>query len=444
MGATVSLVVTAGPMRGRRFEFATHDTFLFGRGLECHARLAETDASVSRFHFLLEVNPPAARLRDLGSLNGTRVNGVRHGGRGEPPTDVDLRDGDEIRVGATLMRVEIAAVCARCHRRITPPDPGATLCQTCGGGGSLSVLLTSPEHSAEEPAAIGESIGPYRVERLLGKGGMGAVYLARRAEASQPLPPAASSPAAEDARRGEAVALKVMLPGLLMDEAAREGFLREIEVTRSLRHPNIVALLDLGRQQERFYFALEYCDGGSAETLRRISGGVLPLATVIRIASDALEGLSFAHESGFVHRDLKPDNVLLAGDGTARLADFGLAKNFQQSGLSGMTTTGVVAGTLFFMPREQLTSYRQVRPVSDVWSLAATLYHLLTGEYPRDFASNADPLAVVLKGGVIPLRERDPSVPAPFAEVLGRALEDDPVRRYPTGREFAAALRDVL
>jgi eukaryotic-like serine/threonine-protein kinase len=170
----------------------------------------------------------------------------------------------------------------------------------------------------------------------------------------------------------------------------------------------------------------------------------VPLPSALRIAVDALEGLAAAHEAGFVHRDLKPDNVLLGEDGAARLADFGLAKSFQQAGLSGMTATGAVAGTLQFMAREQLTSYRQARPTTDVWSMAATVYYLLTGQYPRDFGEGRDPLAVILRGGVVPLRQRDPSLPPDLAAVIDRALDDEPARRFPTAREFAVALRGAL
>ncbi len=378
MPGTVSLVVTAGPIRGQRFDFPGHDTFLFGRAPDCHARLAASDASASRHHFLLEVNPPLARLRDLGSLNGTHVNGVRHGGRpaGESPeeaaarrgAEVDLRDGDEIRVGATVIRVEVAA-----------PPP-------------LRSRPTAPRRPEPADAAPGRTVGPYEIERLLGKGGMGAVYLARRRGG------------------GPQVALKVMLPKMVVDEGAQEIFLREIEVTRALRHPNVVGLLDFGKHEGRFYFALEYCPGGSVEALRRRLGGRVPLPATLRIAVDALEGLAAAHEAGFVHRDLKPDNVLLGETGAARLADFGLAKSFQQAGLSGMTATGAVAGTFQFMAREQLTSYREVRPTTDVWSMAATLYFLLTGQYPRDF-EDQDPLAVILRGGVVPLRQARPVAP---------------------------------
>jgi serine/threonine protein kinase len=162
------------------------------------------------------------------------------------------------------------------------------------------------------------------------------------------------------------------------------------------------------------------------------------------LAVGALEGLAAAHSAGFVHRDIKPDNLLLAEDGSAKLADFGLAKSFQQAGLSGMTATGAVAGTFFFMPREQLTNFREVRPVSDVWSMAATLYYLLTAEYVRDFDSKPDPLAVILRGGVVPIRDRDPFLPDDLAAVIDRGLRDDPHLRYPTAGEFVAALRGVL
>jgi hypothetical protein len=415
MAPQVSLVVTAGPIRGRRYDFDAHDTFLFGRAPDCHARLDASDASASRHHFLLETNPPLARVRDLGSLNGTHVNGVRHGGRrpGETPEEakgrglaqVDLRDGDELRVGATIIRVEIRGA----------PTAAPLLPDRTAG---------APEPS--DPRLQGSVVGGYAVEEVLGRGGMGVVYRARRLATS------------------ETVALKVLLPRMDVEAAAEDLFLREIEVTRSLRHPNVVGLLDVGRHDELLYCALEYCAGGSAERLRTLRGGKLPLPTVVRIALGAAEGLAAAHEAGFVHRDLKPDNVLLAGDGTPRLADFGLAKCYQQTGLSGMTATGAVAGTFHFMPREQLTAYRQVRPVSDVWSLAATLFYLLTGEYARDFESERDPLAVILKGGVVPLRDRDPSVPVDFARVIDKALADAPEARYPDARALVRALREVL
>jgi hypothetical protein len=455
MAGRVSLVVTAGPIRGQRFDFTDHDTFLFGRAPDCHARLASNDAAASRHHFILEANPPQARLRDLGSLNGTHVNGVRHGGRrpdetpeqaaGRVAAEIDLKDGDEIRVGATHLKVSIEggpAACSECGRPIAEDERercewvgGTWLCEACRKG-----TVTRGPRPTDRPGPTlppgggdldndlpdGSIVGDYRIERLLGRGGMGAVYLARgRAD-------------------GRQIALKLMLPQTQVDEVSQEIFLREIEITRALRHPNIVELLEFGKHEGRFYFALEYCPGGDADTLLQNQNGPLGLPTVLRLAAGALEGLAAAHEAGFVHRDIKPDNLLLAADGTAKLADFGLAKSFQQAGLSGMTATGAVAGTFFFMPREQLTNFRQVRPVSDVWSMAATLYFLLTAAYARDFDSRPDPLAVILRGGVVPIRQRDPFFPDDLGAVMDRALMDDPESRYPNAGEFLAALRSVL
>jgi eukaryotic-like serine/threonine-protein kinase len=451
MPARVTLRVTAGPIQGRVFEFAEHDTFLFGRSPECHAQLAEDDATASRHHFLLDVNPPSVRLRDLGSLNGTHVNGRKHGGRkrGEEPLpaappawiDVDLHHGDEIRVGHTLFEVEVMTACPGCDRDMGTPPRGsaavAPLCAECTAvlpsdrselGASIEVLvdMAPPPSPGSDPPEAREVAG-YDVGRLLGKGGMGAVFLARRR------------------LDGATVALKVMRAQAALDDVARESFRREIEITRALRHPAIVALFDHGSAGNAFYFAMEYCAGGSLHAMMSRYGGPFQPAAAVRVGLQVLEGLIHAHAEGFIHRDLKPDN-LLATDGAARavkITDFGLAKSFEQAGLSGLTATGTVGGTYSFMPREQLTNFRQVRPISDVWSLGATLYYLLTGQPPRDFSTHQDPLQVILRGGVVPLRQRDPRLPEGLADVIDRALVDDLRARIPTAAEFRDELARV-
>lgn len=425
MPGKVTLTATAGPIQGRRFEFTEHDTFLFGRAPDCHAELPSGDTSASRHHFLLEVAPPLARLRDLGSLNGTHVNGVRHGGRqpGETPEQaarrpfpqVDLRHGDQVRVGTTVFGVTIE----REGADSAPTDPSLSFDVLVEPVSEAPVVEAVSAVAAELP----ERVGDYALGPLLGRGGMGVVHRARRLA------------------DGTVVAVKLMLPQVLVSAAARDAFLREVEVTRSLRHPRIVELLDCGYAAERFWFAMEYCPGGSALALLRACGGRVPLERALDLADGALDGLGFAHAQGVVHRDVKPDNLLLAADGTARVTDFGLAKSFSSAGLSGLTATGTVAGTLYYMPREQLTSFRLLRPASDVWSLAATLYHLLTGEYARDFAAGRDPLAVILKGGTIPIRDREPRVSVAVAEVIDRALADDVATRYADAARFRDALR---
>jgi hypothetical protein len=453
MPGKVTLAVTAGPLRGRRYEFTEHDTWLFGRAPDCHAELDASDTSASRHHFLLEVNPPEVRLRDLGSLNGTHVNGVRQGGRGKDRSveegaelrfpEVPLRNGDEVRVGATVLRIEVEApaACCECGRAVAEKDRDecawvaeSFLCAECRIRDELSVhlsMLVLPRPSASDAIddedtdpRVGTRIGPYQVGALIGKGGMGAVYHARRSG---------------DDRE---IALKLLQPQVLVDRGARETFLREIEITRALRHTHIVEVFDQGESEDGFYFAMEYCPGGSVEG-RLQDRRPYDTATAVRLALQALEALAFAHDRGIVHRDIKPENILIAGDGSAKLTDFGLAKSFEQAGLSGMTATGAVGGTFYFMPREQITRFRDAQPAGDVWSMGATLYYMLTKEWARDFLLKSDPLAVVLRGGIVPIRRRDPAIPETLAAVVDRAIADEPAERYPDGRAFLSALQQV-
>jgi serine/threonine protein kinase len=429
----VTLKVVAGPIAGRAFSFDGHDTLLFGRSPDCHAELPEDDTTASRHHFLLEVNPPQARLRDLGSLNGTHVNGARHGGRarherpedaaGRPFPQVDLAHGDEIRVGRTVFAVEMDP----------PPAPSLETAPTS----SRTPLAADHADSGRaflEDLLHREGEGPppevpgYRVQRLLGRGGMGSVYLAEREGDARP------------------VALKVMLAQVEVDELSRAAFHREIEITRSLEHPHIVRLLDHGSHGDCFYFAMEYCPGGSVEEVLRTHVTPMPVKTAGRLALLALEALSFAHARGFIHRDIKPENLLLADERarSVKVSDFGLAKSFEHAGLSGMTATGVVGGTFCFMPREQLTNFRQVRPAGDVWSMGATLYYMLTRQYARDFAPGQDPLQAILRGGTVPIRERDATLPRALAAVVDRAVADDLAHRYASASQFQEALASVL
>jgi eukaryotic-like serine/threonine-protein kinase len=465
MSGKVTLSAIAGPLEGTQFEFERHDTFIFGRAPDCHAQLAQDDAAASRHHFLLEVNPPAARLRDLGSLNGTHVNGIRHGGRkgGESPEqaaercwpEIDLKDGDQIRVGATILQVVVRKPpsCAGCGAPIAADEEeqlawvgGTLLCMTCrerakgpttppaparagqdfnvsfrrDTAGVLVALCKAPSSATNAP----RTIAGYDVERLLGKGGMGAVYLTRQRGT------------------GQVVALKVMLAQVDVDEHSRETFKREINITRALKHHNIVELYEHGSAGNGFYFVMEYCPGGSVLDLMDARSSSVPIPLAINITLAALAGLVHAHAHGFVHRDIKPENILLTDEtgSDAKVSDFGLAKSFQQGGLSGMTATGAFGGTYQFMPREQLTHFRELRPVSDVWSLGATLYFMLTKRYARDFLPEKDPLQVILKGGVVPIRNRDPRIPEALAAVVDRAVADKIEDRFSSARELRTAL----
>ncbi|MEA3440986.1 MAG: protein kinase, partial [Chloroflexota bacterium] len=146
-------------------------------------------------------------------------------------------------------------------------------------------------------------------------------------------------------------------------------------------------------------------------------------------------------------RDLKPQNILLTGSERkliAKVTDYGLSKNFDKAGWSGMTMTGDVAGTVPFMPRDQVRNFKYAKPPVDVWSMGATFYNLLTGEFPRDFAPRKDPILQVLQNPVVPVRKRDSSIPKGVADVIDTALSDDVKNRYQDGGEMLAALEQAL
>jgi len=187
---------------------------------------------------------------------------------------------------------------------------------------------------------------------------------------------------------------------------------------------------------------MELCDGGSLMDLYNKNRGPLTPEQLMPHALKALDGLAHAHSKGFVHRDIKPGNILIH-KGAARIADFGMSKSFQMAGLSGMTFNSgqTSAGTPVFMPPEQITNFKYVKPVSDVFSFAATMYFLLTGAFPFDFSSKRDPLDVVLNNEVIPIRKRFPSVPKLLASAIDRAVTKEKKNRYPDAGELLSAMK---
>ena len=442
--ATVTLEVVQGALRGEEFSFTERGTCVIGRAGDCSPRLPDDEhhRTVSRHHALLDINPPDIRIRDFGSLNGTFVNGDKIGQRAphlEPGQaaalrfpERDLAHGDEIRIGQTVLRVGVRVptavlgpgVCAGCGRPAAAACAGAYVCEACQASPQRLACWLIEQARAGDPglAALKDLV----VERELGRGGMGAVYLAR------------------DIRSGGHLALKLMLPKVAATEQAGRRFLREIEVTKGLRHPNIAMLHDYGGARGVCFFTIEYCAAGSLDRFVKRHGGRLPARQAVPLALQVLDGLGYAHARGVVHRDLSPQNILLAGqDGAlvAKACDFGLAKEFDQAGLSGLTRTGTAAGKPWFMPRQQVINFRHAKPAVDVWALAATLYWTLTGEPPRHFPPHKDPWQVVLQDAPVPIREREPSVPRPLADVIDQALRDSPPAGFTTVGQLRQALQ---
>jgi serine/threonine protein kinase len=315
------------------------------------------------------------------------------------------------------------------------PQPGY-VCQKCQEEAEfdpadlLMQLIQKMMAEGGLPAEAEEiKVPDYDIVRKLGEGGMGAVYLAKHK------------------KTGEQVALKVMLSKVAVSEHARKQFMREIDNQRVLQHKNIVKFVAQSSVGSMFYFLQEFCSGGCVGKLLERKGGRLSLQEAAPIILDSLEGMAHAHRENFVHRDLKPQNILLQGsDGkqVAKIGDFGMAKDFTKAGFSGMTVTGSWGGTPPFMPREQVINFKYVQPVTDVWALGATYYNMLTGNYPLDFGHEPDPVKVILKGTPTPIRRRRTDIPTRFAEVIDRSLEVKTQDRYQDAGEMLAAMRKVL
>jgi eukaryotic-like serine/threonine-protein kinase len=259
--------------------------------------------------------------------------------------------------------------------------------------------------------------GRYRLERPLGHGGMASVYLARDTELDRP------------------VALKLLAESLGSDESVQQRFVREARLAARLSHPNVVSVFDAGDDGGRPYIVMEYVDGQNlAELLAR--RGSIPPDEARGLALQAAQGLAHAHAAGLVHRDVKPQNLILRGDGTLKIADFGIARAAEATAL---TQTGTVLGTAAYLSPEQALG-EEVTPATDVYSLGAVLYELLTGR-PPFLVETLDDLAQRPAMEVAPVRELVPAAPRDLEDVVMHCLARNPEYRPCDGAELARELR---
>jgi len=445
----VILTVIEGAHKGKTFAFTEHETFLVGRASYVHFRLPKDDRYFSRVHFMLEVNPPQCMLTDMGSTNGTYVNGRR-------VESVELRHNDVIKGGRTIIRVAIESEPHEADLPDISEPPKAEAGNTpempaAESPPHAAVALLADEEDLPDLSETGEYAPPvweadailpsdyrekiaqraqpfpgYQIVEELGRGGMGVVYLAVREV------------------YGTVVALKTIKPAAAGSPAHLQRFLREANILRELRHPHVVAFEDMGMADGTMYFAMEYVPGTNVREILRQRGGALPQGEAVRMICQALDGLACAHAQGFVHRDVKPANLLVTtcdNRPMVKLADFGLARMYHASQFSGLTMMGDVGGTVPYMAPEQITSYRDCDPAADQFSAAATLYHLLSGRYIHDFPEETSgKLLKILQDDPVPIQDRNAGIPAELAEIIHRALARSPADRWPD----CTALREAL
>ena len=432
----VTLHVVAGPQTGRDFTFDQHDTFMIGRSEDAQFCLPQ-DRFFSRHHCILEIAPPQCFLRDLGSTNGTFVNGIR-------VETAHLKHGDRIQGGETVLEVEVTADQSELFVQIpgsgerTEPSIITVACLNCGVPAQAEASRPDAKLSyvcddcREKLKKNPQPIPNYQMLRVLGQGGMGSVMLAR------------------SVLDGRAVAIKTLLPEVAVSEQSLKRFLREIEVSSSLQHQNIVSYIEHGTHNGLVYLVTEYVTGMDAAKLAKHRGGKLNYKEVVKIIEQTLAALDFAHRKGFVHRDIKEQNILVDGNYPnyiAKLTDFGLSKSYKQTGMSGVTMVGDVAGTIAYMPPEQVRDFKEVRPPSDIYAVGMTAYSLLTGAHALDISPKAgisETVKAIFEKPIVPISSRLSDVPSRVSSVFEMALEKQADRRWRTAGEMREALLSAV
>lgn len=266
---------------------------------------------------------------------------------------------------------------------------------------------------------IGQKIGDYEVTGRLGAGGLGMVYEVRHLIS------------------GRAEAMKVLLPSQMGTEAMVERFRREVQLLATLNHPNIANLHNAFYYQEQLIMVMELVHG---ETLRDRSHRIaMPLALVLNYASQILSALSFAHQAGVVHRDIKPSNIMITDQDVVKLLDFGIAITERSVGL---TTPGFLLGSLNYMSPEQLNGEKATAR-SDIYSVAVTLYEVLTGRLPFTGATNYEIMLAHLQRTPVMPSDVNPIIPLAVSQAVMRALAKDPLERFATAGAFHLALQGL-
>lgn len=437
MSVEVVIEVTKGTSERAEYRYDESESIIVGRQADCGIVLQE--ATVSRYHCLLEIAAPQILIQDFGSRNGTyRIPGgqaVVLSDETKVPSfqTIPLTDGDTVFVGKDCaFRVHVLEEkgrhrCRICGKVFHDENADVEICESCMNNEMAVMHYLLHEAEPVRNRNNGPDIEGYRRIRLLGAGTTGEAWLMA------------------DPANGRQVVCKRLLQTGLLSDRKRQRFLREASIGAQLSHRNVVSQFGSGETGNIPYILMEYCPGGSVSDYmnrKPAQDTKLSVETATNIVLQILEALEYVHSApvettlangekqimyGVVHRDIKPDNVFLMGPtvkADAKLADFGFAKAFEAAGMTRFTATGERAGTWDFTPRMQINDYRYAKPDVDIWSTAATYYYLLTGFAPKETLGVPNPLAVALMTAAMPIRRRNPAIPLRLAEAIDFTLEE--------------------
>jgi serine/threonine-protein kinase len=434
----VVLRVTSGPHSGEEFRIAHSNTITVGRSSRVQIPMLK-DLLLSREHFQVESQPALCHIVDLGSTNGTKVNGLR-------VERVVLREGDVITAGESAFSVHYSdspydgdplVTCAGCGARV-PVETSENLGTFDGDTDPELQRFWLCKECQTRKLKFPRTGADYLIEEWIGGGGMGEVFRARQLSQNRP------------------VAIKMISSSSQLGDKARGYFRREIEVLRDLlmpggkSHPTIVAFYELLEIDVQFQLVMEYVDGKNALEWIKGLGQPLPIASAAQIGRQLLLALQYAHSKGYAHRDVKPSNLLIMGPAhrpRVKLTDFGLAKSFaEHQGPTTLTSQGDIGGSVGFISPDHILDFRRAREPADIYSAATTLFYLLTNRYPYLGFDPLDPASyhVIVQNPPLPLRAYLPEAPEGFERILLKAMQKQPAKRWKSAQAMADALRPYL
>jgi hypothetical protein len=364
------LAIENGKSRGERRELVSGGKITFGR--DPKADLAVEDVLCSRRHFEVLEQGGKVILRDLGSSNGTFVNGARVDG------EVALVNGDAIHAGE-------------------------------------SEFTWIDEPATQGRGLVGKTLGGYKIGERVGRGGMGTVYRATQVSLNR------------------VIALKILTPKVSKDPAFVRRFQQEAQAAGRLNHPNIVQVYDVGSDKDLHFYSMEFIENGTVQDLATKQGALDP-DLALAIVTDAARGLEYAEKKNIVHRDIKPDNLMINAEGVVKINDLGLAHD-----VAGDEAGGEIFGTPHFIAPEQARG-EKVDSRSDLYSLGATFYRLLTGANPFQGENVQEILRKQIEEDPTPLREVKREIPAALEAIVLKLMKKAPEDRY---QSATALLQDL-
>jgi hypothetical protein len=399
----MQLVVVAGADKGRAFDLSPGDTFLIGRSKATQTRLA--DPHVSKVHCILELGSSPV-LTDNESTGGTFVNGQCCLSR-------ELKNGDEIQIGETRMRF-VSSV----------DSEGSTI-----PPGEMPAQSPAAAPSAEPLVALaGQTLGRYAIGQVIAKSQSSVVFKAK------------------DTNDGQTVALKVLHPEFSQNDDERQRFVRAMKTILPLRHPNLVALLGAGKTGSYCWMAMEFVDGESlTQVIQRIGvAGMLDWRYALRIGVHIGRALEYAHGQQVIHRNIAPPNILVRGsDKVAKLGDLMLAKALEGTLAQQITRPGQLLGDVNYMSPERTHGTKDVDGRSDIYSLGATLYALLTGRPPFADVSLIETVTKIRKADPEKPKKFQMAIPDLLEGIVMRMLAKSPDQRHQTASELVKDLERV-